>query len=343
MVNLPGLPPNPDVDQIVSRMTGCDWGYVLALTDDREPCPQRATHRMVLHGQHVAYQVQLCDTHHQTVLTHTDTHTPTRGTEGIMCCSTEHGHVKHELGAATYPADRSDYCRCLGVDKGILAEGLDPATQGACCGAVSGDDGLCDRCRTTCNQVPATGADPGPVETPAESADVVDANLRAMGSAGLNDPADLPRREPGAQFNPADMFDEEDLAHLGRVLEGGLRAKLAELGAGFAGPGFTPAGDVQSEPLFGWTVTYTDGETEVFHAHEHQVTDEGDLVFTTRIAGGPELDTASIARGGWRKVSIHHRPELVEAPGPLFGVQDVAIDPGEPVGVAVPASRGGVL
>lgn len=66
-----------------------------------------------------------------------------------MCCSSQHGHAFHDINAETYPRDASRYCKCLGVDKGHTDN---PAEEGKCCGAASGPDGLCDRCRATCNQ-----------------------------------------------------------------------------------------------------------------------------------------------------------------------------------------------
>lgn len=64
-----------------------------------------------------------------------------------MCCSTRHGDAYHEISAETYPRDLDRYCRCLGFGKGTTEN---PAEEGKCCGAASGEDGLCDRCRETC-------------------------------------------------------------------------------------------------------------------------------------------------------------------------------------------------
>ena len=72
-----------------------------------------------------------------------------------MCCSSQHGYVYHVPTAETYPRDASRYCKCLGVDKGHTTT---PADDGGCCGAATGADGLCDRCRTTCNQPTPTAA-----------------------------------------------------------------------------------------------------------------------------------------------------------------------------------------
>jgi hypothetical protein len=55
-----------------------------------------------------------------------------------MCCSRSHHDTFHELDAKTYPDNDADYCRCPGSD------------SGGCCGAISGQDGLCDRCREHC-------------------------------------------------------------------------------------------------------------------------------------------------------------------------------------------------
>ena len=65
-----------------------------------------------------------------------------------MCCSSEHGGHEHADGAETYPRDWDRFCACLGADQGHTD---DPGGTGKCCGAASGDDGLCDRCRTNCN------------------------------------------------------------------------------------------------------------------------------------------------------------------------------------------------
>lgn len=70
-----------------------------------------------------------------------------------MCCSGRHGHHTHEENAETYPLDPNRYCLCPGdfhdnVKYPITRENV--ARQGMCCGAQSGDDGLCDRCRTHC-------------------------------------------------------------------------------------------------------------------------------------------------------------------------------------------------
>lgn len=66
-----------------------------------------------------------------------------------MCCTWKHGHQGHAFSAETYPHDASRYCRCLGLNQGLTD---DPANHGKCCGAASSDDGLCDRCRNTCQQ-----------------------------------------------------------------------------------------------------------------------------------------------------------------------------------------------
>lgn len=66
-----------------------------------------------------------------------------------MCCSYRHGDAYHADGAETYPADMTRYCKCLGINDGHTDN---PADEGKCCGAASGPDGLCDRCRKTCNQ-----------------------------------------------------------------------------------------------------------------------------------------------------------------------------------------------
>lgn len=66
-----------------------------------------------------------------------------------MCCTWKHGHQDHAYTAETYPHDASRYCRCLGLNNGHTDN---PAEHGKCCGAATGDDGLCDRCRATCNK-----------------------------------------------------------------------------------------------------------------------------------------------------------------------------------------------
>lgn len=76
-----------------------------------------------------------------------------------MCCSERHGDVRHRLDAETYPRDPTRCCRCLGITAGHTDN---PERNGKCCGAASGDDGLCDRCRTTCNQPAAEVVDDAP-------------------------------------------------------------------------------------------------------------------------------------------------------------------------------------
>lgn len=68
-----------------------------------------------------------------------------------MCCSFEHGGHLHEENARTYPYEEGDWCLCPGTrHDGTPITRENVAVVGKCCGAQSGDDGLCDRCRTHC-------------------------------------------------------------------------------------------------------------------------------------------------------------------------------------------------
>lgn len=73
-MTIPGLPQGGNLDQINTRLLGCDWGYIVALAEDNAPCDARATTRMELHGNQVRFLVQLCPTHAATVTAHTETH-----------------------------------------------------------------------------------------------------------------------------------------------------------------------------------------------------------------------------------------------------------------------------
>jgi hypothetical protein len=67
-----------------------------------------------------------------------------------MCCYARHGNRLHAHDAETYPYDTGKWCRCAGYRKGLMGPDVDLGADGNCCGAASGNDGLCDRCRSTC-------------------------------------------------------------------------------------------------------------------------------------------------------------------------------------------------
>lgn len=78
-----------------------------------------------------------------------------------MCCSSRHGYHTHDISAETYPEDADRYCICLGPGNGVTDN---PAIKGKCCGAQSGEDKLCDRCRENCGNL-AVDVDSKIVET----------------------------------------------------------------------------------------------------------------------------------------------------------------------------------
>ena len=73
----------------------------------------------------------------------------------------------HEANAETYPADSSRYCLCPGYHVHFNSDGEtltitanpDKITKEnvsgmwKCCGAETGEDGLCERCRDKCKPV----------------------------------------------------------------------------------------------------------------------------------------------------------------------------------------------
>lgn len=79
-----------------------------------------------------------------------------------MCCMSRHGGHWHAQDAETYPDDESRYCLCPGDFHDNDAHPItraNVAEVGMCCGAQSGDDGLCDRCRTHCAKERVTVAE----------------------------------------------------------------------------------------------------------------------------------------------------------------------------------------
>lgn len=64
------------LDTMVQRLLGCEWGRRIALPADMQPCGQRATRRVMLHGSSAEgdFMVQLCDPHGDVVLSLTDPH-----------------------------------------------------------------------------------------------------------------------------------------------------------------------------------------------------------------------------------------------------------------------------
>jgi hypothetical protein len=274
------LPPGADIDTILARLQGCDWGHLVGLANDRRPCQEQATAKLALHGRVSVYHVQLC-TRHYAVALH---HTTKRGTAS-MCCAQDHGHHSHGADAEVYPADPSRYCRCLGVDKGQIPVDaqVDLMQSGACCGAANGPDGLCERCRTTCNLVPATTSEP----------------------TGSTPQGELPTADEFASIREA----------VRSQLQSALQSALE--------PTFTHVGTVQPEPVFAFQVTYHDpaAGADVFYAHKFRVLPDGDLIFVTIMPEEGKLVTGSAARGAWRSVKIQERtgtmPEQTSPVGPF--------------------------
>jgi hypothetical protein len=94
-----------------------------------------------------------------------------------MCCSSIHAGAEHAPGAEQYPTDPSRECTCPGqpeaVDPDPYGCGCGTVAPQGCCGAATGDDGLCDRCRQHCktNTDPTTATEviiaPEPAMVPA--------------------------------------------------------------------------------------------------------------------------------------------------------------------------------
>ena len=68
-------PLGPTAQAMVHRIIGCDWGRLIALPNNREPCCAQAATRTVLHDPHGGQlMVQLCAEHHHILLEQTDPH-----------------------------------------------------------------------------------------------------------------------------------------------------------------------------------------------------------------------------------------------------------------------------
>lgn len=69
-----GDPVTEPLDTMVQRLLGCEWGRSIALPADMRPCDRQATERVVLHGGEVGEGrlFQLCEQHHDLVLSETD-------------------------------------------------------------------------------------------------------------------------------------------------------------------------------------------------------------------------------------------------------------------------------
>lgn len=63
-----------------------------------------------------------------------------------MCCEAGHGNLQHKDPNTMYPEDFNNYCLCKGKGKGVASHPY----GSQCCGTKTGDDNLCDRCRTAC-------------------------------------------------------------------------------------------------------------------------------------------------------------------------------------------------
>lgn len=104
-----------------------------------------------------------------------------------MCCGIKHGqkgvYAGHSHMAETYPEDATRYCICPGYkvefrldrEKNSVNHILRPydgleitpenvAIEGKCCGAETGDDHLCDRCREECKAVIEEVKEKGSIE-----------------------------------------------------------------------------------------------------------------------------------------------------------------------------------
>lgn len=72
-----------------------------------------------------------------------------------MCCYDKHGNeIIRQTYTSTLHVTPDRYCRCLGKGRGIAAEPYTSETDGECCKAIDGEDGLCSRCRLYCNNIP---------------------------------------------------------------------------------------------------------------------------------------------------------------------------------------------
>lgn len=61
---------------------------------------------------------------------------------------------------------------------------------------------------------------------------------------------------------------------------------------------------VSKEPVRTWRVTFYEAEAATIAAHEHEVTTEGDVIFTTYPPEGGDVVTCSVARGSWVSVLL---------------------------------------
>lgn len=63
--------------RMLHALLGCEWGWRIALTDDRDPCQARAVQRVMLHGHTEGdLLVQLCGPHRDRVFSLTEPSTP---------------------------------------------------------------------------------------------------------------------------------------------------------------------------------------------------------------------------------------------------------------------------
>ncbi len=64
----------------------------------------------------------------------------------------------------------------------------------------------------------------------------------------------------------------------------------------------------EPEPVRTWCVTFHNAPSVGITAHEHDVTAEGDVVFTTYLPDSNEVVSCSLARGGWLSVVLADKP-----------------------------------
>ena len=65
----------------------------------------------------------------------------------------------------------------------------------------------------------------------------------------------------------------------------------------------TKPATTEPDPIRTWRVTSYQAPTADISAHEHEVTAEGDVIFTTYEPDG-EIVSCSWARGGWLSVAL---------------------------------------
>lgn len=68
------LPASPSIHSILHELLGCAWGRKIGLSNDTEPCGEKAVQIVVLYHGDKQFDVKLCAKHRDVVLAETTPH-----------------------------------------------------------------------------------------------------------------------------------------------------------------------------------------------------------------------------------------------------------------------------